>query len=297
MKRAALIAFLAIFTVLPRLSFAFVTRGDTVYFDGYSSWAYTYKDNAGSDNHLTLNRLWLNSYKDINLPYEVGRSYILMAASLEDKVVKIQESSLNWAVAFGPVNKVTIGRFAPPFAEEWLKDPDQLNLVRYSSIFDQLVYRDDGAQIDLSKKRLRVSFASFLGERSGGVVREQKDGKAHLYSKAVFILPGSIEFSGSYRWSRTRNNLWAASGKWQKSNFRSVSFEVVGFGKDIQWFANYGQKIATHFLVTARYEDLKYQSNRTILGVRFYTRHIDIKTSTVFSDPPVWISSEVLFRF
>ena len=152
MKRAALIAFLAIFTVLPRLSFAFVTRGDTVYFDGYSSWAYTYKDNAGSDNHLTLNRLWLNSYKDINLPYEVGRSYILMAASLEDKVVKIQESSLNWAVAFGPVNKVTIGRFAPPFAEEWLKDPDQLNLVRYSSIFDQLVYRDDGAQIDLSKK-------------------------------------------------------------------------------------------------------------------------------------------------
>ncbi|MDP3800215.1 MAG: hypothetical protein Q8Q90_02210 [bacterium] len=301
MKRLIFIAFLVIFTVLPKESSAFVARGDSVYFDGYMSWDYKYQwENTVTSNHLAFERLWINAAKNIS---DSSRSYLYVSTSLLRGNIEVQEGSLNLIQPFKRIDKITAGRFVPPFAREWSeKSLDQLNLPGgYSVIYDQLVYADDGIQMDFHKKRLYVSLGSFLGERSGGHVREQKDGKLHSYAKVILTLPSSVDLGGSYRYSRTRNNLWAAWAKWGYSG-KNISAELVGFGKDVQWFVNYGQKIAPHFLITVRYEDLKYQPNRYTSGVRFYTRHVDVKAAffssgELASSPLRWGQAEVLFRF
>lgn len=309
MKRSVFIAFLVIFTLLPRYASAFVARGDTVYIDGYTSWNYVYKNDSASDNHMLPNVLWINANKKIQLPWENGYSYMYVSASLRDRVGELQESGLKWPLSFGPVDEIKIGRFVPAFAKEWSeKTLDQLNLPGgYSPIYNQLPYADNGVQIDMHKKRLHFSLGSFLGERSGGVLREQKDGKVHLYSKAVFIFPWNIEIGSSYRWSRTRSSLWAASAKWFGRS-KNISFEAVGFGEDVQWFGNYGVEITPHCVITVRYENLKYLKNRSTLGIRIHTRNIDVKIAPVLlghfmGRPPRWaqldrwVKLDLLFRF
>lgn len=307
MKKAVLIAFLAILVVLPRESSAFVARGDSVYFDGFVSWDYKYQQNIDNDNHLSFQRLWVNGAKNISVSKKESHSYLYVSASVFHREVEVQAASLNLDHPFKSFDKISIGRFIPPFALEWSeKSLDQLNLPGgYSAIYDQLVYADDGIQIDVHKKRLYVSLGSFLGEHSGGVVREQKDGKVHLYSKATLALPFNFDLGGSYRWARTRNNLWTGFAKWSNDSFeyaQNISFEVVGFGKDVQHFVNYGVKIAPRCIATVRYENLKYQKNRSTLGVRIYTKYVDVKiaffsSGQLASSPPRWLESEVLFRF
>lgn len=303
MKRAVLVAFLAICTLLASESRAFVARGDNIYVDGFTRSSYKYQQGVGNDNHLSLDMSRINIYKDINLPKEDGYSYLNFSTVLFNNRLEVVNANLNWAKHFGFIDNITLGHFIPPFAREWSeKSVDQLNLPGgFSPIYDQLVYVDDGIQIDFHKKRLFVSLGSFLGERSGGPVREQKDGKLHSYAKVVLALPPSINVGGSYRYSRTRNNLWATWMKWGYSE-NNISFEAVGFGKDIQWLGNYGFRVAPNCIATVRYENLKYQKNRFTSGVRIYTRHIDIKLSFTLSghlagSPPRWGQAEVLFRF
>ena len=302
MNRAVSIAFLAIFTLFASESRAFVARGDNIYIDGFTRSSYKYQQGANNDNHLSLDMSRVNLYKDIKLPEEDGYSYLNFSAVWLNSELEIVNANLNWS-PFGFIDNITLGRFIPPFAREWSeKSVDQLNLPGgFSPIYDQLVYADDGVQVDFHKKRLYISLGSFLGERSGGVVREQKDGKLHSYAKVILALPASVDLGGSYRYSRTRNNLWAVWAKWGYSG-KNISFEAVGFGKDIQHFVNYGVKISSRYLATVRYENLKYQKNRTTFGVRFYTRYVDVKIASVLSghlagSPPRWVQAEVLFRF
>ncbi|MDP3764705.1 MAG: hypothetical protein Q8Q95_03750 [bacterium] len=302
MKQAVLMALLAIFTFLPRTASAFVARGDSVYFDGFVSLGYNYEHKrANSDNHLALGDLWINGMKNIGHPKDIQYSYMEVSTVVSRGKIEVKQASIKCANPFKvikAISKVTVGRFAPPFAEEWLKYPDQLNLIGYSSIFGQLVYRDDGAQIDFIEKRLRWSLASFLGEREGGVMREQKDGKIHLYSKAILDLPAGLGLSGSYRWSRTRDNLWAAAVKWRKGSSENISFEAVGFGEDIQWFFNYGKMIAPDCIFTARYENLRGRENIFTPGIRYYTKNIDVKLMSRFADDlPKGGQLSVIFRF
>ncbi len=301
MNTAVLVAILAIFAVLPRNSLAFVARGDSVYFDGFVGWHYMYHENSGNDNHLSYPKLWVNGMKNIGQSKEGQYSYMKISVFSTKGNIEIKQASANWANPYKDIDMITVGRFAPPFAEEWLKDPDQINLVGYSAIFDQLVYRDDGLQVDFHRKKMYISLGSFFGERSEGVARERMNGKVHLYSKVTLVLPLNVNASGSYRWSRTRNNLWAAYGKWHGDR-KNISFEAVGFGESIQWFANYSVKVVRRVVLTARYENLREQKNRSIFGARFYAKDFDLKISSTLpghlaGSPPRWVQAEVLFRF
>lgn len=279
------VRFLAVLSLLAGLTWpvgsrAAISLGDSALCDLFADWQYSYhKNDLGNDNHLRQGRFWLNGSKMM----ADKMSYASMSLALEDKAFTVKELSLNYYHVPRPIDHIIIGRFSPPFAREWSElDPDELPTINYSGIFDQLVYRDDGVEVDVSGPDSQFFLGAFMGERDGGVVRERQDGKVHLYVQSIITLLPSLDISGSYRWSRTRNNLWAASARWQKNDKEEVSGEAVGFGQDVQWYGKYSILIIPNFLAMVRYENLKHAPDKTTIGLKVEHDNLDLKIESAF---------------
>ncbi|MFY9492891.1 MAG: hypothetical protein WAP55_00155 [Minisyncoccia bacterium] len=263
----------------------------------FGSFVYTFtEDDPNNDNRITFNKSWLISRTELD---ENTEAVVFLALQGQEMLVHDfrVERCLSW-IGF---DRVVIGRFIPPFGREWADVRyDRLPTVFYSSLTDSLVARDIGARVDMSYGWVRLNLGLFASDqRHGSFYKERHDSKLHTYQRWRLELPYGFTLGTSYRYARTRNDLWAAEVSWSKPDMPTSEFavEAVRFDRKTQWYFLFSQEMSEYVWAVVRYEDL-VSGNRITPGIKVVLDHFDLKVNAVLpgdsAEPNVFLSQLVV---
>ncbi len=243
----------------------------------FGSWVYRFtEDDPGNNNQVAFNKSWLVNRTELDDETEA-----IIFLALQGQEMLVHDFRVRRYLPFVGFDQVVFGRFIPPFGREWSDVRyDHLPTVFYSSITDSVVARDNGARLDMSYGWLRLNLGLFAGnQRQGGFIKERKDSKLHFYQRCRLELPYGFTLGASYRYARTRNDLWAAEASWFKPGME-FAIETVSFDDNTQWYFLFYQEVAQYVWAVLRYENLT-SGNRIVPGVKIKLEHMDLKFNAV----------------
>ena len=262
----------------------------------FSSWVYRFTENdPGNNNEVTLNKSWL-----INRTRLDSKTEAVVFLALEGQEMLVHDFRVHRYLPFDGFDQIVFGRFAPPFGREWADIRyDHLPTVFYSSITDSLVARDNGARLDLSCGWASLNLGFFASsQRHGGFVKERKDSKMHLYQRLRLDLSHGLTLGASYRYTRTRDDLWALEAAWFRPG-TEFAVETVSFDNKTQWYFLFYEKISRQVWATMRYESL-ISGNRFVPGVKIKLKNLDFKFNAVLDgekNSPMVFLGQIIVRY
>lgn len=260
----------------------------------FGSFVYRFtEDDPANDNEVAFNKSWL-----INRTKLDDNTEAIVFLALQGQELLIHDFRVNQYLPFTGFDKVVFGRFIPPFGKEWSDVRyDHLPTVFYSSITDSVVARDNGARLDMSCGWFKFNLGAFASnQRHGGFAEERKDSKLHLYQRLRLGLSHGFTLGASYRYARTRNDLWAAEASWCRPG-TEFAIETISFDGHTQWYFLFYEELAKNVWAVLRYEDLT-SGSRIVPGVKIKLDYFDLKLNAVLggekNSPKVFLGQLVV---
>lgn len=273
----ALIVILGIIFSMARIGFAQENQaGKDFEFHGFAFWTLSHQKGLATKG-VQFEHIWLVLGKTID-----ANKKFTVVLTPKGPPQLVHNAQFTWNNFYHPfIDVVTIGKFIPPFAEEFsILRIDQSEAVRYSRVLDasRLVARDTGVQVSGHIQSMHWDAATFTGDRTGSDIPASEKGKPDGYVRARVSLPLHGQIGFSQRIGPVPAS--AAEASLQKRDVH-IAFEGIWVHGGFDYYMQPYVRLPHGVTVLYRFEDY--------LNHGYHTMGVSIKYA------PLWLKLNVVY--